>query len=484
MLNQTPSLLEALSRLSTVITAVTHEADSLTLDDGTVIEKLPAFTRVALESTPGPGSFIRHELWLPEVWNGRFVGTGNGGMAGKIVYSGLTAHVRAGYAVINTDLGTSRGRNAGIGNPDMHRDFGWRATKIMTEVGKCITEAHYGRPIEYAYFCGGSTGGQQAMAMAQRCPAAYDAISAGVPAHSRLGLHAYFLRGHRALKQPGAALSAEELTEVTRHAVAFARTVGMADGDEPFISRPYMTPELIDRFIAYLRKNCPSLSEEQLAALRTCYLGPINPRTGERIYTGLPLGAESRGSDTKMELLSWQKAECPRIYTFTWFFGEGYTGDTFDFDTDMDRLMAAMHADLDANDADLRPFFANGGKLFLYSGSADPIVPFPEAVRYYNRVIETVGGLDAALDGARYFLVPGQDHRANIPRFGGAVMNGEIKVQSVIEILRLWREEGAAPERFDITTVIGETRYPKTIHAYGMPENPCFTPLAADQTAE
>lgn len=85
---------------------------------------LPPFCRIKLESRPGQKSLIRSELWLPECWNGIFLGLGNGGMAGSIDYAGLAAHLKKGYATANTDMGTSRGRSSGIANPDVWMDFG------------------------------------------------------------------------------------------------------------------------------------------------------------------------------------------------------------------------------------------------------------------------------------------------------------------------------------------------------------------------
>ena len=40
--------------------------------------------RVRYETSYGEDSLIRSELWLPEAWNGRFVGIGNGGLAGVL----------------------------------------------------------------------------------------------------------------------------------------------------------------------------------------------------------------------------------------------------------------------------------------------------------------------------------------------------------------------------------------------------------------
>ena len=150
---------------------------------------------VKLVLNPAKESNINVEVWLPDgvKWNGCFLGLGNGGAAGKINPGGLSSMSGQGYAVATTDMGTAPNPDSGIGNPEVWKDFGYRATHLMTVVGKQITKAHFGRDPEYSYFSGGSTGGQQALQEAQRYPEDYDGIAAAVAAHCRTPLHAYFL---------------------------------------------------------------------------------------------------------------------------------------------------------------------------------------------------------------------------------------------------------------------------------------------------
>ncbi|KRE98436.1 hypothetical protein ASG89_05365 [Paenibacillus sp. Soil766] len=104
---------------------------SLTLEDGRIFTDLPAFCRVSLELKPTSQSNIRVELWLPQDWNGRFLGTGNGGSAGSISYTPLAMGVRRGFATANTDMGTSPNAYEAIGHPERWVDFGYRATHEM-----------------------------------------------------------------------------------------------------------------------------------------------------------------------------------------------------------------------------------------------------------------------------------------------------------------------------------------------------------------
>jgi len=101
----------------------------------------PAFCRVAATLAPTPESHIKIEVWLPPaaVWNGKFLGTGNGGAAGIISYPALAAGLQKGYATTNTDMGTSTTGldfSFGVGHREMVIDWGYRATHLMTVAAK------------------------------------------------------------------------------------------------------------------------------------------------------------------------------------------------------------------------------------------------------------------------------------------------------------------------------------------------------------
>src|ERR1700675_4626123 len=60
---------------------------------------LPAFCRVAAITRHSMDSEIKFEVWMPASdWNDKFIGVGNGGMAGSISYPAMTAPLLRGYA--------------------------------------------------------------------------------------------------------------------------------------------------------------------------------------------------------------------------------------------------------------------------------------------------------------------------------------------------------------------------------------------------
>jgi hypothetical protein len=166
-----------------------------------------AFCRVQITVTPA----INIEVWLPPAanWNHRFQAEGGGGYAGVISYSALAMAVTGDavtgqFATASTDTGHpatgtangqggANGAQAGGGfalnlanndllNEGLIVDFASRSLHEMTEKAKAVLKAYYGKPQDYAYWNGCSTGGRQGWIEAQLFPEDYDGILAGAPA--------------------------------------------------------------------------------------------------------------------------------------------------------------------------------------------------------------------------------------------------------------------------------------------------------------
>ncbi|CAN5363783.1 tannase/feruloyl esterase family alpha/beta hydrolase [soil metagenome] len=392
--------------------ALTVAASPIAPDLAQRVASMPGFCRVVAIATPTPDSRIGIEIWLPmQKWNGRLLGTGNGGGAGRIAYEmGMVEGLKRGFAVTNTDMGTAPDINGVAGHPERWIDFGQRATHEMTRVAKAMVSAFYKVASFRSYFEGCSTGGQQALSLAQRYPADYDGILAGDPGNNRTHVASYFLWNYAALNaSPLAKLSAAQWSLVTR--AVLANCVGK-DGGAPgdrFLTDPrrcgFDPAALPVCRTGTSADDC--VTALQLATLRRLYAGPSNPRTGERIYAGLTPGSEDQplGPMMQGDPAIWPDQQ---FYPFRWSLGSAFTAAGFDFDHDLDRVDAELAGPLNANSADLSDFARRGGKLMLYSGLADPAVPFAEVVNYYDRVSANAGRADA--DFARLFLVPGMGH--------------------------------------------------------------------------
>lgn len=418
--------------LLTTATAMTgpHELKQLQIDAGKVVlvEHVPAgmappHTVVKIVLNPGRDSSINVEVCLPEAekWNKRFIGLGNGGPAGRIFSGGLLGYMARGYAIATTDLGTAPTPDSGIGKPDVWKDFGYRATHLMTTVSKQVVQAYYGRSPEFSYFNGGSTGGQQALQEAQRYPDDYDGIVASVPAHCRIPLHAYFLWNDQILHDCPFTPEQDQNIIAAGNEYMAPRELPQTAGK--LVSDPRCNEKDIAAVIALARKKDPSLTDRHAVALQKLFSGPRHAITGEHIFDGIPFGSSFKISHG-------------HLYLFQWVFGKDQDLQRLDFGKDMDTYTAALGPYLNAENADLSAFEKRGGKLIMVAGSADSCVPYHATLDYYERVIEHFGSLEKASSFCKFYIVPGMAHGPgpginSLPDMLGLVMN--------------WREKGEAP---------------------------------------
>jgi Tannase and feruloyl esterase len=93
-------------------------------------------------------------------------------------------------------------------------------------------------------------------------------------------------------------------------------------------------------------------------------------------------------------------------------------------------------AGLTANNPDLTPFLKRNGRIVMYQGWADPVVPPEDGIRYYESVRQTMGA--AKTDGFfRLFMAPGMGHCGGGP--GPSYFDS-------LATLDLWVTGGVAPE--------------------------------------
>ena len=269
-----------------VLSAVYTDASEFTDANRNTITGIPPRTIVKLLLQPAKGSNINVEVWLPDAgrWNGRFVGLGNGGAAGSINPAGFIGWIKRGYAVAATDMGTAPNDNSGVGNPEVWKDFGYRATHLMTTAARQLIQSCYGKPPAFSYFVGASTGGQQALQEAQRYPDDYDGIVANVPAHCRTPLHAYFLWNWQLVRRHP--LTPEQDRSIMRSGIEYMAQREIPQQAGKAVSDPRVTPEEIEGVIALAMKNDPSLTPEHAGMLRKIFNGPVNS-AGERIFNGV-----------------------------------------------------------------------------------------------------------------------------------------------------------------------------------------------------
>src|SRR3954454_5915970 len=117
---------EELKLLTIPFTSIT----SATLDVG---ENGRSHCRVLLTARPVTDSEIHIEMWLPVPgdWNGKFLGTGNGGYSGEMNYGAMHTALREGYAAAGSDTGhMGSDLKFAVGHPAKVDDWAYRATHV------------------------------------------------------------------------------------------------------------------------------------------------------------------------------------------------------------------------------------------------------------------------------------------------------------------------------------------------------------------
>jgi feruloyl esterase len=429
---------------TTITKAEAVSGGTFTPPTGQALTDLPAFCRVIADVRPSADSDIVVEIWMPESnWNQRFEGTGNGGFAGKISYGALAEGLRRHYAVANTDMGmaTPPGANASIfiNRPERWIDWGYRATHEMTVVAKQVMRAYYARDAAHAYFVGCSTGGEQALMESQRYPDDYDGIVGGAAANNRTGVHVSILWNFAVNeKTPASNLPAAARSLLSQAVVDACDSLdGVKDGVIADPEKCHFDPASL-KCTSANQESCLTASE--VATVQQIYSGPVNPRTGESLYPGLPRGSEF-GWDG---LVPAQDAAPPYAPIFQSVFGLQWDWRQFDFDA-QDATFTQKLADMvNATSPDIDTFRAHGHKLLMYHGSSDWLVAPQESINYYKAVVrrdemagskQPLGALDQSF---RLFMVPGMAHCG-----GGPGATHFDALGTVAD----WVEHGVAPDK-------------------------------------
>jgi len=406
---------------------------------------LPAFCRIEATAHPTSDSEIKFEVWIPpsDAWNGKLEAVGNGGYSGAIVYPAMATALKRGYATVSTDTGhAGDDMKFGQGHPEKVIDWAWRSVHVMTDAAKVIVRDHTGKLPDRSYFNGCSSGGHQALSEAQRFPEDYDGIIAGDPASNRLRQTFGFLWSWNAThtKDGQPILTPAKLALITKTAVdACDAYDGVKDGviDDP--RRCHFDPGTLLCKANADESTC--LTSLQVDAVRKVYDGAKNPRTGEQIFTGWPRGSEGFGDSTSQGWRAYvmDPTEPMRVGLFRYFLFHDPNWDWRTIDWDRDVAYAEQKLPfMQAVDRDLTPFKKRGGKLLMYTGWADPVVPPQDTAAYYDGVVKTMGGLERTRDFFRFFAAPGMGHCA-----GGPGPNQF----DTLAALEQWVEKGVAPDK-------------------------------------
>jgi feruloyl esterase len=394
------------------------------------VDQLPPFCRVEVIANPVPDSSIEFEVWIPEAWNGKLQGFGNGGYSGALAYSGMARALKAGYATASHNTGHSGdSMKFGQGHPEKVVDYAYRAVHVMTENAKLIVRAGTGRSASHSYFVSCSAGGHQALSEVQRYPNDYDGVVAGAPANNRIRQTFGFQWSWRALhREDGAPIvSLSKLALVTKAVIESCDGKdGLKDGliEDP---RRCAEPDLSE-----------VLSADEATAVRKVWRGA----TG--IFPGLPMGSENTGRQSWKDLLDAPEPPRSDLFRFFLFHDPNWNWRSLDWERDLAYADAKLGF-LDAVNPNLDAFRRRGGKLLMYAGWGDHTVPPEDTVNYFEKIKQTMGSTS---DFLRLFMSPGMGH------CGGGIGPNQFDAVAAIDA---WVTKGNAPDRL-VASVGNRTR--------------------------
>lgn len=422
--------------------------------DSAATDPMDGSCRVTVTVThPPSGDRVKVWIGLPvKNWNGRFRGNGGGGFSGGSAGS-LSGPVAQGFAAGATDTGHEGG--SGSFALDTNGRLNWQpivdnafvGIHDMTVVGKALTQAFYGKAPRYSYFVGGSSGGRQGLTEAQRYPQDYDGILSGCPA---INWHRFLpadLWPQVVMTDAKNLVPKAKLDAATAAAVAACDELdGVKDGviDDP--TRCTFDPKQL----VGTKIGDSTFTEADAGVIRKIWEGPRG-QDGTFLWYGLARGTDLFAlAGTTGSPLTGRPFGIPLDW-FRYFLVQDPKWDWTTMTPTVFELLWKQSVEqwdtvFGSDDPDLSRFRDRGGKVIIYHGLADQLIPADGTIDYYKRVQKQMGGPEKTEQFARLFLAPGVDHGF---RGRGPTPTGQF------EALIRWVEDGHAPEM-----LLGERRDP------------------------
>jgi feruloyl esterase len=207
------------------------------------------------------------------------------------------------------------------------------------------------------------------------------------------------------------------------------------------------------------------LTATQVSAVEKMYGGPVNPRTGQKVYPGLYPGGEvgwgRPGGQMVINRTTSSGVSSNDFFRYALFKNPDWQFRSLDFDRDAQAVDEKLGPIMNATDANLEEFHKLGHKLIYYHGTADPLIPAQSGVDYYENVVKAQKGLENAQQFYRVFLVPGLYHCSGGPGptgFGTSQAASQVDADhDILSAAMRWVEKGIGPEKIIATKYVDGT---------------------------
>ncbi|KAI1740027.1 feruloyl esterase B precursor [Xylaria scruposa] len=450
---------------------------------------LPELCAVKLNVKSSDTTSYNVGILLPahDHWNSRLMATGNGGFGGGINYPDMGEYTHYGFATVSTDTGhlsDIEDSSWALNNPESIIDWSYRALHGSVSLAKQIVSAYYSdnkttkASIKHSYYTGCATGGRQGLRSLQLYPDDFDGVLIGDAAWQTTHLQSWSTWVPFENYPPESpyhiteALFSSLTTEITK--VCDSQD-GIADSiiQDPASCR-----------IDYTTLLCSSSSASQTACVTESQLPTLqkmfSPYTINNtiVFQGLPFGADPSILASGANSIGYGYFQ-DFVYNDTSYNFSSYSDDDF---------LTAVRINpgrATADNFDISGFKERGGKIIMYHGYADPLIPAGSSINYVNRTLEAMNLEESQLSSfLRLFLIPGMNHcvssaptQPNAPWYIAAAsqiagiagrLTGvsnvthsvpghmDAKHDSVLALMK-WVEEGAPPDELIATKFVNET---------------------------
>ena len=487
---------------------------------------------------PSTSAGIGIEVMLPTAanWNERIRAYGNGGWSGtsetditQISTSGdgvaiHAAAVAKGFVVGTSDNGHVGGAAFAM-NPDgtintvLWHDFAERSLHELADKTKALALAYYAKPQKFAYYDGFSTGGRQAMKLAQAFPNDFDGVLAGAPAMNWTRFITGELYPQIVMKQDlAASISSAKQSAVATAAVNACGGTALGFLIDPLSCRYDPTKDAATLCTGVAgnggvigtnasASSCLSLVEATamnkiwygqtadgsvpdpaadngtgpyLSSSNQLWFGPTRGTSTSSLAGGSPFSISSDQAALELQNPAYAGA------SFVNATGNGTNlWSTLNYATLTNAAFQGVQlqpqfSNINTDNPDLSAFNGRKGKLLMYHGLADNLIMPQGSVNYYNRVLAAMGGLSEVQKFYRFYLVPGLTHSGALT--GGASVplpQSSLGRDELFTTLQNWVEKGVAPDRLEVTSTDASTSIPLCVYPQKITYDGVSAPKAA-----
>jgi hypothetical protein len=379
-------------------------------------------------------------------------------------------------------------------------DFAHRAQHEMAVKSKALATAYYGRAPHHSFYEGASTGGRHGYRLAQQYPADYDGIIANLPALNAAQLGpAGLYRSLVVVHDLGGIPLTEDQQDIVSNAAIHACDVvggqhlGYIMDNAACHYDPTQDTEVLCRSDGGNNTTTACVTKVQATAVNKFWFGITTDGsvpapaldngasatlTGKHRWYGLMRGTSlynwwyTKRDPVMSQLLKAADAgggavgadsvalslQNPTIAgpTFRNASGNGQNfwrllsyqqlSNAFDRSSALEPVFGHIASD----NPDLAAFKARGGKFLSWQGWNDERIPIQGTIRYYDRVIEKMGGLANVQSFFKLYLVPGGGHMSPQGTSNPDASPPAVAPGQFYRLLVDWVEQGIEPARVEV----------------------------------